>query len=510
MLPAEFENRMHLLLEDEYAAFYAALHTAPRQALRMNPLKAGASAGTYDPGSAVRSLFPEESLQRVPWCSDGFYFTPKEMFRPGRSPYHAAGAYYIQEPSAMAAAVCLNAQPGEYVLDLCAAPGGKSTQIAASMHNEGLLAANEFVPSRAGILSENIERMGIRNTIVTNESPQHLAQMFPAFFDRILVDAPCSGEGMFRKNPDAASEWSPDAVMRCAARQDEILSCAASMLSDGGTLVYSTCTFSPEENEGTLTRFLASHPDFYMAQPSFTETQLSAYGFSHGERSWYAGAPDEVRYAIRIFPHRSGGEGHFIAVLKKAGSLRPHTASSKSRKAAPGKKTMKTGKSAAAAGRNRTASSFRLTDALAQLISADPDRGSKNPCGIPGAAVLTAACDPERITSFGDQIYLLPVAAPSMDGIKVLRPGLHLGTMKKGRFEPAHALALTLSPADAAQTFALTEQQAAAWIGGQTIPVSPLTPSGWTLMTVNGYSLGWGKCANGMMKNHYPKGLRRG
>lgn len=479
-LPEAFEARMQKMLPEESDAFFASMDAAPLHALRMNPLKSlpeaadAVSAAQIRRSAAAQRLadcFPGETFTPVPWISEGFFFEPSDAFRPGRAPYHAAGLYYIQDASAMAAAVCLDAQPGEAVLDLCAAPGGKSTQIAAAMRQEGLLVANEIIPSRARILSENIERMGIRNAIVTNASPQQLSEKLSCFFDRILVDAPCSGEGMFRKNPDAVGEWSEEAVRLCAQRQDDILSCAAQMLRPGGTMVYSTCTFSPEENEGSLTRFLAAHPDFYPDCPPIPEEECTAYGFSRGRADLYPGAPAQISRTIRIFPHRSKGEGHFIAVLKKDGDLPSLTPGTEAGPAHPG---------------------LPLLYAFAEDSLRDPH-----------------FIDADRLLSFGEQLYLLPDGTPPLTGIKVLRPGLHLGTFKKNRFEPSHALALSLHPQDALRSRDLTAADAQKWIGGQTLPLPPDAPTGWTLITVGGYSLGWGKSANGMLKNHYPKGLRR-
>ena len=517
VLPAVFSDKMCQILGDEYRDFTAACCDAPLRALRVNPLKRlkRSSGGQADPAacaaSQIRACFPDASFKPVPWCPEGFYYEESETFRPGRSPYHAAGVYYIQEPSAMTAAVCLGARPGEMILDLCAAPGGKSTQTAAAMQGEGLLIANEIMPSRAKTLSENIERMGIRNAVVTNESPRRLADAWSTRFDRILVDAPCSGEGMFRKNPDAVSEWSPEAVSFCAQRQDEILACAAGMLVPGGTIVYSTCTFSPEENEGTLTRFLNTHPDFCIAAPPFSDVQRSAFGFSSGRPDLYPSAPEEIRHAIRIYPHRAKGEGHFIAVLKKSGErsvgsaaasaasqscTRPAAGHKKSRK--PGARTRAKGSRPAS---EKYTSAAALQDDLYDICPGFLSDTEPRP--------LPAPLPAERLTAFGDQFYLLPEQTPDLTGIRVLRPGLHLGTIKKSRFEPAHALALALSAEQAAHSFDLMPDQAAAWIAGQTVSVPPETPSGWALITAGGYSLGWGKCAGGVMKNHYPKGLRR-
>ena len=291
MLPEQFCVRMKEMLGEEYAAFYASYDLPKYQALRINPLK------------TERDTFLQQapfSLNRVPWTTNGYYYSGNDQ--PGRHPYHEAGVYYIQEPSAMAPAEYLMAEPGERILDLCAAPGGKSTQIACSMQGEGLIVCNEIHPARAKILSENIERMGIKNALVLNETPEQLAERFPVCFDKIMVDAPCSGEGMFRKNEEAGNEWSLDNVKLCADRQDGILDCAYEMLRPGGRMVYSTCTFAPEEDEGSVHRFLERHPDCQIAEG------IDSEGFIHDKEG-----------CIRLFPHKIEGEGHFAAVITKAG-----------------------------------------------------------------------------------------------------------------------------------------------------------------------------------------------
>ena len=287
MIPNLFKQRMQQMLDEEYPAFEESLRQEPYQALRINTLKA-------DPADFLKKeLF---LLRPVPWADNGFYYAPGDV--PGKHPYHAAGVYYIQEPSAMAPAEYLQAKPGEKVLDLCGAPGGKSTQIAADMQGEGILVCNEIHPARAKILSENVERMGICNAVVANESPQRLAEAFPEYFDKILVDAPCSGEGMFRKNEDACREWSLENVALCAKRQDGILACAARMLAFGGRIVYSTCTFAPEENEGTVSRFLRDHPEFEAVSVKKAE------GMTGGRQDWILDAAEGIANTVRLFPHR--------------------------------------------------------------------------------------------------------------------------------------------------------------------------------------------------------------
>ena len=298
ILPQDFQIRMKKLLQDEYQDFLKTYEKKRLYGLRLNLLKTS------------RENFLEQmpfALTEILWTPDGFYY--EEESQPGKHIFHEAGAYYIQEPSAMAVVEVLAPKPGEKILDLCAAPGGKSTQIAGKMSGEGLLVSNEIVPSRAKILSQNIERMGIANAVVCNETPERLAERFPLFFDRILVDAPCSGEGMFRKEETAIHEWSPENVKMCAKRQCSILEQAACMLRPGGTLVYSTCTFSPEENEGVISMFLREHDDF-----AIEESALERF-FAPGRADWVENPADSLVHTMRLWPHKIAGEGHFIAKL---------------------------------------------------------------------------------------------------------------------------------------------------------------------------------------------------
>ena len=322
MLPRAFEERMQRMLGEEYPAFESSYEKDKYQALRVNTLKAD------------KEIFVKNapfSLNQVPWETNGFYYDSQDT--PGKHPYHEAGVYYIQEPSAMAPVPFLEVTPGDRVLDLCAAPGGKSTQIAVALKGKGLLVCNEIHPARAKILSENIERMGVRNAVVTNESPEKLEQYFAGYFDKILVDAPCSGEGMFRKNEDAKNEWSTENVQICADRQVGILDCAANMLRPGGRLVYSTCTFAPAENEGSIAGFLERHPEYKVISVERPE------GFESGKPEWFEFTGEvstntekstatydeevcrELEKTLRIWPHKVNGEGHYLAVLEKEGIL---------------------------------------------------------------------------------------------------------------------------------------------------------------------------------------------
>lgn len=279
-LPTSFRGIMISMLGDAEGQAFLDSYDKPRTyGLRINTLK-------IQPGSAAEHDIKQRfGLEEVPWCEHGYYYDEKT--RPGRHPYHAAGLYYIQEPSAMSAVELLAPQPGETVLDLAAAPGGKTTQIAMKMAGKGLLISNEIHPQRAKILAENVERFGARNVVVTQATLGELSARFPLTFDRIMLDAPCSGEGMFRKDPDAIAEWSPQAVDLCAARQWDILKEAVAMLKPGGRLAYSTCTFNRQENENTIARLLEPYPDMKL----LTEK--------------------------RIWPHLHEGEGHYAALLQR-------------------------------------------------------------------------------------------------------------------------------------------------------------------------------------------------
>lgn len=524
MLPEAFLQRVQSQLGTEYADFVRSLEGERHRALRVNPLKGGGSP------SEIRERFLALSpwqLEQVPWEKDGFYYASAESGgysgqgeqTPGRHPYHEAGVYYIQEPSAMAPVAFLGAEPGEKVLDLCAAPGGKSTQIAGRMQGKGLLVSNEIHPQRARILSENVERLGIRNCLVLNEAPERLAEVFPGYFDRILVDAPCSGEGMFRKNENAGEEWSPESVDQCAARQDGILDCAVAMLRPGGRLVYSTCTFAPQEDEGSVSRLLGRHPEMEILDPALCLTgsgraetafpvaegaelpkerechaaegtehpteqdRLASLGFAPGRPDWIESGAElpvpDIEKTIRLWPHRLRGEGHYLAVLQKKGGMQP------------------AGEVRSLYGTERGI----LEKECREYLDFAAETLTERPQGI--------------YLRFGDQLYLAPEDMPALRGLHVLRPGLHLGTLKKNRFEPSHALALALSPGEARRccpVCANTAQPdnmpaATAYLGGQTF--SYAGEKGWYLITVDGYSLGWGKLAGEIMKNHYPKGLRK-
>ena len=429
MLPEAFLDRMKHQLGDEYEDFLRSLERPRAVALRFNPLK----------GTAPELPFVQ---QPVPWEPEGFYYDPAS--RPGLHVYHEAGVYYLQEASAMAPVALLDPQPGERVCDLCSAPGGKTTQIAGRMLGKGFLLCNEWSPKRAKILSQNIERMGVANALVTNEDTSVLAKRFAGSFDKVLIDAPCSGEGMFRKEEAAVTDWSIETVQMCARRQAEILHNGAQLVRPGGRLVYSTCTFAPEEDELAVAAFLESHPEF--------EAEII-------EAPWFV--PGE-NGSHRLWPHKLLGEGHFAAVLRKKG------------------------------------------DKEAEFT---PVSGGKLPKEwVQFAKDLQIELPAGQAVMFGDTLYWAPEGMPDIARLRVLRAGLELGTVKKGRFEPSHALALWLKSCSNVQNYEPDSAEMAKYIHGDVVPSSI---RGWCLVTAGGYSIGWGKGDGNVLKNHYPKGLRR-
>ena len=457
-LPIEFEKKMKAFLGDEWDDFLYSYDNNRFQALRFNTLK------VQSPEERMRILktLKISSDKKVSWADEAYYFD--ENVRPGKHPYHEMGLYYIQEPSAMSAAALLAPKPGMRVLDLCAAPGGKSTQLATYLGDSGLLVSNEINTQRSRILSQNIERMGIKNAIVTNEDSFVLASHFPGFFNAIQVDAPCSGEGMFRKLPEAIEQWSMENVAICAARQKEILDNAAVMLKPGGVIVYSTCTFSKEENEDVIEYFLERHPDFTLEEM---------------ERFW---------------PHKVDGEGHFVAKLVRRGCVDTDLKADRKTKKNKNSKNRKNETKPALTKENMKL----LSEFLDETISEDMSAWIKN----------------SRLVMFGEQLYRLPDMEVDIKGLKVQRAGLHIGEFKKQRFEPSHSLALALKLNDAKNVVKLTcdNPQTIGFFNGQSVMLSDEQTAeckkGWALVCVDGYTAGWGKVNGTQVKNHYPKGLR--
>ena len=457
-LPIEFEKKMKAFLGNEWDDFLYSYDNNRFQALRFNTLK------VQSPEERMRILktLKISSDKRVSWANAAYYFD--ENVRPGKHPYHEMGLYYIQEPSAMSAAALLAPKPGMRVLDLCAAPGGKSTQLATYLGDSGLLVSNEINTQRSRILSQNIERMGIKNAIVTNEDSFVLASHFPGFFNAIQVDAPCSGEGMFRKLPEAIEQWSMENVAICAARQKEILDNAAVMLKPGGVIVYSTCTFSKEENEDVIEYFLERYPDFTLEEM---------------ERFW---------------PHKVDGEGHFVAKLVRRGCVDTDLKADRKTQKNKNSKNRKNETKPALTKENMKL----LSEFLDETISEDVAAWIKN----------------SRLVMFGEQLYRLPDMEVDIKGLKVQRAGLHIGEFKKQRFEPSHSLALALKLSEAKNVVKLTwdDPQTTGFFNGQSVMLSDEQTAeckkGWALVCVDGYPAGWGKVNGAQVKNHYPKGLR--
>ncbi len=480
-LPEAFCARMKMMLGDQYEAFVSSYDRPITPSLRLNPLK----KNNIDPTDI--SDMPCIG-NRVPWAENGYYYNPDSEFRPGKHPYHESGAYYIQEASAMLPASLFPPVPNDKVLDLCAAPGGKSTQLAAALNSCGLLVSNEIHPQRASILSQNIERMGIRNAVVTCHAPSELVPHFPCYFDKIVVDAPCSGEGMFRKEEQALTMWSQENVDICSERQKDILESAAGMLKPDGYLTYSTCTFAPEENEGVILHFLRNHPEFEVVEP-INQAVLDCIGkgfIDRGNPAWVDGGKEyaeQLERTLRIFPHHADGEGHFAALLHKSADAPMQ--SIKERKNDRKKPKDKNN----ARGQISPDSAFKL---FSEFIKSVTDESFD---GIP--------------CLFGEQLYLCPRDLPSpIDGLRTLRQGLHLGTVIGGsRFEPSHALALAIDLDKVKNNFSVDSDTARSYLHGEVIPCRD--EKGWYIITNGGFPLGWGKASNGMMKNHYPKGLRK-
>jgi NOL1/NOP2/sun family putative RNA methylase len=453
-LPGQFVEQAAVRLGPESEALFQALREPAHIGLRVNTLK-------LDPDAFLR-MAPFE-MEPLPWGQASFRV--RSGPRPGTHPFHAAGLYYLQEPAAQAVAEILAPEPGERVLDLAAAPGGKATHLAAKMNNQGLLVANDPHTKRVWDLMKNLERWGARNTVVLNETPERLAEHFGAYFDRVLVDAPCSGEGMFRKGPEALREWSPELVTGCSLRQRGILKSAARLVRPGGWLAYATCTFNPEENEASIARFLDDHPEFSLSDPVPRSTH-----FSPGRPDWLGAGADvhKLTRATRLWPHRSPGEGHFIALMRRDGGE---------------------------AGRPEQ---WRPSRGLGQLLPFWQDFA---------ADTLEVNIAPDELRLVKSYLYRVPADLPDLGRLKVIRPGWWLGSFKKNRFEPAHALAMGLKADEANRSHDTDVESVQPYLRRETL--SAEGGSGWLLVTLAGHPIGWGKRVGTMIKNHYPKGLRQ-
>ncbi|MGL4802842.1 MAG: RsmF rRNA methyltransferase first C-terminal domain-containing protein [Cetobacterium sp.] len=427
-LPEKFlEDMKSILPKEEYSAFIESYKEAKTTGLRVNTLKLSKER------LLKLDLF---KLQQIPWCDEGYYYD-ETVDRPGKNPLHESGAYYLQEPSAMSVVPNLNIKENDKVLDLCAAPGGKSTYILSKLNNTGILVSNEINPTRIKALGENLERFGAKNCIITNTDSSNLKKVFKGYFDKIVIDAPCSGQGMFRKDDYAITDWNYSKVLECQSIQREIIRDGYKMLKKDGVLVYSTCTFSKEENEDIINEFLNEYENA------------------------------ELINMERIWPHKVKGEGHFVAAIIKNEEEENNTKNLKIK-------------------------------SLEKEVKDFKDFENK---------FIKIKVAKEFVLR-GENLYALPENCPDTKKLKVLRCGLHLGVMKKNRFEPSHALSHYLNKEDVyySEDFNVDDERVLEYLRGNTVNTGK--SRGWVLVCIEGIGLGWGKESNGVLKNHYPKGLR--
>ena len=468
-LPQSFLDSMKEILGEDYEAFLAGFDGQRQYGLRVNTLKMNLEE--------FERIAPFH-LKKVPWISNGYFYEAEDV--PAKHPFYSAGLYYLQEPSAMTPASRLKVQPGERVLDLCAAPGGKATELGAALQGEGLLVANDINTARAKALLRNLELFGISNSFVTNEPPHVLAERFPEFFHKIMVDAPCSGEGMFRKNPAVVDSWQEKGPEYFSKLQREIIVQAADMLLPGGMMFYSTCTFSPLENEKTITHLLKKRPDMEVIPMEDYE------GFAEGLTSYRGEIFDEsCKLCRRIWPHKMSGEGHFMALLHKKNGIQQQV--------------------------QQTVSQSSIWWEKCKGLNKEQKAAAED-----FFSHVNIAYDEKRIDVRGDNLYYLP--APKYDGrgLHFLRNGLFMGEFKKKRFEPSQPFALALHAQDFDQVldFPADDERLSRYLRGETLDVSDLIAGekkrkGWQLVMVAGYPLGFGKLVNSNLKNKYPAGWRK-
>ena len=444
-LPEKYLESMKELLKDEFDSYIESFDEPRLYGLRVNTAKISVQE--------FLKICPFE-LTPIPWISNGFYY--KEEDKPAKHPFYFAGLYYLQEPSAMTPAFVLPVNEGEKVLDLCAAPGGKSTELGAKLNGKGLLVSNDISASRAKALLKNVEVFGIGNVLVTCEYPEKLAEKFVGFFDKILVDAPCSGEGMFRKDNKLVKSWVSQGPDFFAPIQKNILNSAAIMLKPGGYLLYSTCTFSKMEDEDNIQEFLDNHSEFSLERIYDYEGFTRAFGMEE---------------AVRIFPHKMQGEGHFVALLHKEGEL--------------------------------------VTDVFCKN-----GKAPKIPAEIKEFLdEFNVPIDVSTIEIQGEKVYIMPKEVDNLKGLRVLRSGLLLGELKKNRFEPSQAFAMTIKPENYSTVldFDGDSPTVIKYLKGETIETEDGRLRGKSknvLITVCNHPLGWGKLSNGTVKNKYLPGWR--
>lgn len=460
-LPKAFEEKMKNLLHREYEDYIRCFDEPRHYGLRVNTNKISVEN--------FLKIAPWD-LSPIPWIHNGFYYDGEHM-QPAKHPYYFAGLYYLQEPSAMTPADRLPAGPGERVLDICAAPGGKATELGAKLKGEGVLIANDISNSRAKGLLKNLELFGIGNMLVLSEEPGKLTEYFPEYFDKILIDAPCSGEGMFRKDKKMVRAWEEHGPEFFSKLQRSIITQAAAMLRPGGMLLYSTCTFDSLENEQTIEYLLSRFPEFEVCEIKPYE------GFAPGIPELTKSRNPKLSKTVRIFPHKMQGEGHYLALLKKGN----YTAFQEKMRHAYAKTAAKTG---------------RLPDELAKFW-----------------VDVTWSLDLSRLDIHGERVYYMPEGLPDLRGIRFLRSGLLLGELKKNRFEPSQALAMFLKKEEYQKVldFPLGDERVMRYLKGETLEIEDKVSAeekGWYLLCVDGYPLGFGKLNRQILKNKYLPGWR--
>lgn len=444
-LPIEYTEKMKKLLGNEFEAYMESFNDKRLYGLRANTLK-------ISPEELERVV--DWELKKVPWCKEGFYYDG-ESVRPAKHPFYNGGLFYIQEPSAMSTGAMLPIKPGDRVIDLCAAPGGKSTQAAAKLKGEGIIVSNDISASRCMALLKNIELSGVANAVITNEEPKKLAERFEGFFNRVIVDAPCSGEGMFRKDEGAVRSWETHKTEFCCGLQREILKAAAKLLCSGGIIAYSTCTFAPEEDEGMIWEFLNENKDFELLD--FDKSG----GFIDGRPDWVENGGNELKKCGRLMPYKVKGEGHFLCLLHKKGE-----------------ETEKEVKKDTTVSNKLLNDYFEFTDKYMNKKIND------------------------NLVMHKESLFSVPYCL-DLSGLRVKRSGLYLGDCKKNRFEPSQAFAMTLKKDDVkiSVDFELEDDNLSRYLRGESFAVD--CKDGWALVCVKGYPLGWGKVQKGRLKNKY-------
>lgn len=491
-LPVPFLEQMKSLLGEEYEDYLESFREKRVYGLRVNTMKLSAEQW--------EAMNPFDTW-KIPWVENGYYYAGEE--KPGKHPYYFAGLYYLQEPSAMTPASRLPIEPGDRVLDLCAAPGGKSTELAARLNGTGLLVSNDISNSRAKALLKNLELFGASNAIIMSESPHRLADHFPEFFDKILIDAPCSGEGMFRKEPSVIKSWVQNGTEFYEKLQREIVTYALAMLKPGGMLLYSTCTFNPGENEGTIA---------YMKKlcPELTILPVEGYeGFCEGRPDAILDGTEDMKRCVRIFPHKMQGEGHFVALLQKGKRREEQNVYSRLGRADAGLPV----------GRKKEAQQSQAADRKSIKT------GRRNPKGREDTSAASMAdfwnfvkdagldLDSDRIQMRGENVLYVPETEGNLQGLRILRSGLLLGECRKNHFEPSQALAMSLRAEQYPHCVNLpvTDERVVKYLKGETLDVEDLAEkplTGWQLVCVDGFPLGFAKGAGYSLKNKYLAGWR--